>query len=485
MPIPWHLQRDWSAPRSRIPELILEGGRVTAEGIRRSGDIWANAIAQAAGGIGDAIQRGPELKAREEERRASAEDRRAAAEERSVRTSALRRQEEDQETLRGALESGKARDEILAQTPGHLRAVVQKHWDEADERANKLDAAKLEYIGGLASSVLSLPPELRAGALAGAVTHMRARRYDAEATEAEQLAQRSPQEVEEILKHYARIGGKAKKPIEVSPGATLYDETSGKGVFTAPPKPDTPNVGSFEDFTLRKYGAQPTPEQIVAARREYQQADDRPRDPVAAELARLRLDDAKKKAEGEASEGDLVADAWAAGTAFPSTQAATSAALASFKRRGMEAPRKLSAPMQTEAIRTADAVATIADVRELYEKVKGKIGPVTYTLNEWSRKIPGVAADPDFVAFNTMLRSMGNLEIKRITGAQMSEAEADRLLKGMATGTLKPGDFEAALGIMERNATRNRDILLYGKAKPYSDRAGGATDLKKKYGLNY
>lgn len=38
-----------------------------------------------------------------------------------------------------------------------------------------------------------------------------------------------------------------------------------------------PSVGSFEDFVTAKYGPRPTPEQIVEARKSYQQADDRPR----------------------------------------------------------------------------------------------------------------------------------------------------------------------------------------------------------------
>lgn len=39
-------------------------------------------------------------------------------------------------------------------------------------------------------------------------------------------------------------------------------------------RPPTP--GTFEDFVVRKYGAQPTPEQILEGRRLYQQSDDRP-----------------------------------------------------------------------------------------------------------------------------------------------------------------------------------------------------------------
>lgn len=43
------------------------------------------------------------------------------------------------------------------------------------------------------------------------------------------------------------------------------------------PKPqESPKVGTFEDYVQRTYGANPTPEQILEARKKYQQADDRP-----------------------------------------------------------------------------------------------------------------------------------------------------------------------------------------------------------------
>lgn len=172
--------------------------------------------------------------------------------------------------------------------------------------------------------------------------------------------------------------------------------------------------------------------------------------------------DAKKP---DPKEGDRIADAWAQGMSFPQTQEATNAALDSFERRGMQVPRRLSATMQQDVVRATDTIQTIDDVSYLYEKVKSKVGPWSYPLGEFAQRVPGIAADPDFAAFNMMLRGMNNLEIKRITGAQMSEGEAERLLKGMATGTLKREEFEAGLKIMLRNARRNRDITLYGKTK--------------------
>jgi hypothetical protein len=43
--------------------------------------------------------------------------------------------------------------------------------------------------------------------------------------------------------------------------------------------PDKPAIGSFEDYVVQRFGARPTDAQIKTARKDYQQADDRPLQP--------------------------------------------------------------------------------------------------------------------------------------------------------------------------------------------------------------
>ncbi|HEY2976835.1 MAG TPA: hypothetical protein VGJ35_02625, partial [Burkholderiaceae bacterium] len=61
--------------------------------------------------------------------------------------------------------------------------------------------------------------------------------------------------------------------------ARQHGEYFAAGGHVTPTKP--PPVGGFEDYVIRKYGANPTPEQIAEGRKVYQQADDRPRVPPA------------------------------------------------------------------------------------------------------------------------------------------------------------------------------------------------------------
>lgn len=166
------------------------------------------------------------------------------------------------------------------------------------------------------------------------------------------------------------------------------------------------------------------------------------------------------------STGRVLAQAWAEGRSFPTKGDDVSAALVYMDKHPEEfpnKPRKLSAPQQDKVLSTTATLDRLDATIEAYQKVKSKVGPVTYSLNEWERRIPGTAADPDFITFNTNLRQLGNLEIRDITGAAMAVQEAERLLKGMATGSLKPADFEAAIAVMRQNAKRIRDVTLYGR----------------------
>jgi len=71
---------------------------------------------------------------------------------------------------------------------------------------------------------------------------------------------------------------KPKDPVKGSPGDVFFDPDHGmRPIAAVPEKPeDPPALGSFEDYVRTKYGPRPTPEQIEAARKAYNQADDRP-----------------------------------------------------------------------------------------------------------------------------------------------------------------------------------------------------------------
>jgi hypothetical protein len=82
-----------------------------------------------------------------------------------------------------------------------------------------------------------------------------------------------------------RLRGQEPKLHNAPAGTSVLDANNPEAgpIHTTPNKPDassTPNIGSFEDYVVRKYGPNPTPEQIAEGRKVYQQADDRPFRPI-------------------------------------------------------------------------------------------------------------------------------------------------------------------------------------------------------------
>jgi hypothetical protein len=124
-------------------------------------------------------------------------------------------------------------------------------------------------------------------------------------------------------------------------------------------------------------------------------------------------------------------------------------------------------------------LSAFGDIYTSLNAVLDDVGPVTYTINELEQKVPGIKSDPAFRAFQQQLNALSNEEIKRITGAQMSEPEAKRLKKGMADGTLKLPELRAALYIWKRGLERTRASLTgnlerWGEENPYDPTFGVA-----------
>src|SRR5262245_49377175 len=68
------------------------------------------------------------------------------------------------------------------------------------------------------------------------------------------------------------------KPIEVAPGNVLINPITKAVEYTAPPKPAA--AGTFESYLVSKYGPQPTFQQQLTARREWEAANRAPTQPT-------------------------------------------------------------------------------------------------------------------------------------------------------------------------------------------------------------
>jgi hypothetical protein len=82
------------------------------------------------------------------------------------------------------------------------------------------------------------------------------------------------------------------------------------------------------------------------------------------------------------------------------------------------------------------ALNTLDELEQLYPKVQGFVngmGPVAGRMSEFMQGVPGMPSNPDFNGFTARSSTLANAVIKAITGAQMSEPEAVRIMKQIPT----------------------------------------------------
>lgn len=233
-----------------------------------------------------AFAAGQSLRMRQEEANAQNEQRRAAAAENRAQAKALEQQAAEDAALMQVFAS-KSLEQI---TPSDIYGKVnpkragdiwkgiidgrrQGFKDEQEVRSSMLTRL---------TAIKNLPEQARQGAWDAALQDYAKHGV----IDPAKVGGYSPELLEqfeyELLSPEQREKRQHPTTVEVSPGGRLVDPRTGKVTYEAPPKPKEPAaVGSFEDYVVRKHGANPTPAQIAQARKEYQQADDRPyRDPV-------------------------------------------------------------------------------------------------------------------------------------------------------------------------------------------------------------
>jgi hypothetical protein len=115
---------------------------------------------------------------------------------------------------------------------------------------------------------------------------------------------------------------------------------------------------------------------------------------------------------------------------------------------------KLSPGLAERVAGAQTALGTIHELKQLYPKVQGfftGIGPASGRFSEFMQGTPLTDANTDFGAFSTRSATLANSVIKAITGAQMSEPEAVRLMKQIPTTHDKPALWTQKADALEQN----------------------------------
>lgn len=250
------------------------------------------------------------------------------------------------------------------------------------------------------------------------------------------------------------------------------------GVPLAPKEATPPSPGSFDAFVASRYPQGATPEQMLQARGEWGRADDRPRDPLAAELAQLRLDEARQRAQEAAASAEALKGMGAeweglVGRATSSMSGPKSAgwrktlaqtALTGDKEELADQIRQ--AALESENVAQKDqivgrraTIASLEDTRSILRELKAKGVPTNWlagNVEDLARKL-GTSTNTEYVALGNRL--MGTLINYRraATGVQFSEKEQAQYSKMFPnyTNTL-PVNLALIDGLMREMKTYDR-----------------------------
>ena len=117
---------------------------------------------------------------------------------------------------------------------------------------------------------------------------------------------------------------------------------------------------------------------------------------------------------------------------------------------------------------------------DMFENQGGKdlVGPLEGRARSAGQKVPGVPVNKQFANFDAATAAFRNSVIKAITGAQMSEPEANRIRQQIPEVTDKPDVWRAKAEQTKKNLQdlKNRIAAIQAK-QPGAPSPGGAADL--------
>lgn len=136
---------------------------------------------------------------------------------------------------------------------------------------------------------------------------------------------------------------------------------------------------------------------------------------------------------------------------------------------GKEVKGRLSDKEVKDITAFDDGMRILDDIEDIYQNtdVNKDLGPYASRVENLSDLIPGVEQDPDFVKMQQLVGIQLADYVKSISGAQVSEQEAQRLLKNIPNMTDKPKAFKTKLDTFrkELNEAKQNYLDNIGKQK--------------------
>ena len=125
-----------------------------------------------------------------------------------------------------------------------------------------------------------------------------------------------------------------------------------------------------------------------------------------------------------------------------------------------EAPKQIKLPAAAlDKVAGADAGIRLASKLEnLFEE--DWVGPAAGRAMQWSMQVPGLPVSDEYAQFSAETATLRNATIKAITGAQMSEPEAKRIMQQIPSFEDKPNVWRQKLASTVDNLRFMREQII-------------------------
>jgi len=407
----------------------------------RHDDTWSTLA-----GLAQAVASIPERRARAAAQRAEMESqallRQAQME--NVQAQAQERQQKaaDLKALDAAYQQPGGRDVILNAVPGHLRGAVAQQWAELDESNAKRQAAKEKAR------------EAADDTIARGLTVVKHHNYDP------MFAQGTIS----TLKSYYQDEPERLKELQLVEAAIHENPTRDHVKMIADALIARSATQRKAETDEARAGADIAASEVQTALRAQELAGEKPIQPTDA--ARIEAENARAAA---ARAAQAVGQAETA-KHDRAMEAASFGNLAVAKER--EAREAAALKATGGAKLSATAIEKIAGIDQSLNVVKSLnelkkpewLGPIAGRQARYSINIPGVKVSDELARFAAETATLKNSVVKAITGAQMSEPEAKRIMQQVPDFEDKPNVWQQKLEATKENLStlKRRTIELSG-----------------------
>jgi len=399
----------------------------------RGGDDWNGTLANIAQIIASIPQR-----------RAQAAQQRMVLQKQQLDLQSAQQKMQDLKDIDAAFAQPGGRESIMARLPGHVRPVVAKQWAELDES----DAKR--------RSLTEKAREAADDTIARGLAVVKHHDYDP----------LFAQGTISTLKGYYQDDPERLKELQLVEAAVHENPTREHVKMIADALIARSATQRKAETDEAKAGADIAATEAQTALRGQELAGAKPIQPTDA--ARIEAEQARAAATLQATERQRATQNAIAQGHLAVSQGQLAVAKEREAREAAAVKANGGAKLSVTAVEKIAGIDQSLGVIESLDKLKKSewLGPIAGRATRYSIAVPGVSVPDDLARFAAETATLKNSVVKAITGAQMSEPEAKRIMQQVPDFEDKPNVWQQKLDATKENLAtlKRRTIELSGGA---------------------